>query len=92
MFKKINKSGMAIHAVIYFLFAAVTVAGFSLRPKHIIRRSVEKCVAAGETNQVCTDKVNSWTQEERIEYIRDRAEVTTNSIGNGGNFVHGYMN
>ncbi len=68
-----NKKGMLVVEAVFLGigFLMIVAAGFG-RPTHIIKRSIEKCVAEGGDSQACKDKVNAWSQDERIDYIRDK--------------------
>lgn len=69
----INRKGLlAVEIVFLSLFGCAIISAIIMRPAHIIKRANQKCQADGGDRIVCKDKVNSWTQEERIEYIRDK--------------------
>lgn len=69
---KLNKKG-GVPFIFFCLFVAAGVAGVALRPSHIVRSAVQKCVAeTGQPEDVCKDSVKDMTQSERIEYIRDK--------------------
>lgn len=71
MFKLFRKNGEVFVTVFWGIMALSSIAAISFRGPHIIKRSIEKCVAEGGEDKGCKDKINSWGQSARIKYIRD---------------------
>ena len=57
--------------VIYALWGTTIAAGILLRPKHIVRKANERCIAYGGSADICKGYVEEMSQKERINYIRD---------------------
>lgn len=49
-----------------------------LRPKFIVRKSVEKCISEGGNTKDCTNLVHDWDQKTRLSYIKDNAPADPN--------------
>jgi hypothetical protein len=68
-----NKRGMLPIVIAFWSFMGLmVVAAGVLRPSHIINRANEKCIATGQSAEVCKTLVDGMSQAERIEYIRDK--------------------
>lgn len=76
MFKKLRcKKGAVPIALwtymLWFMFG-VSATAILFREPHITKRAIERCVDVdgGEVEE-CTEIIGEWTQDEKIEYIRD---------------------
>jgi hypothetical protein len=79
-----NKKGEAISVGFWSTAFILSVISLSpgVRDSFQIRSALEGC-----KTDVCHNMVHAMTKEERLDLIRD-----DKYLGNGGNFVKGYMN
>lgn len=73
-----NRKGVLQVQVVFGALAVIMgLAAAALRPSHIERSYVKKCVYQGGSVEECTVKCEALTQAEQLEFVKDTVENPT---------------